>query len=81
MTCWFLSFLFKRHDDDRWHPQDATTHDEHPLDYIARARRAYREFEYRLLFFHLIPEDTYRQLHPEVADPLPVGAVPQQTVR
>lgn len=80
MTHWFLSFLHRRHDDDRWHPQDATTQGEHPIDYIVRARSAYPDYEYRLLFFHVIPEAVFKSAHPELDEP-PVGAIPQQTVR
>ena len=72
MTHWFLSFLYKRRGEDRWQPQDATTEGEHPLDYIARARAAYDEYEYRLLYFHVIPEDVFRRVHPAVT-----GAIPQ----
>lgn len=55
---WFLSFLWRRVDDDRWHPVDAVT-DEHPLDYIARARAANETHEFCLTFFTPIPEDVY----------------------
>ena len=80
MTHWFLSFLYRRRDEDRWQPQDATTHGEHPLDYIARARAAYEQYEYHLMFFHVIPEEVFIRVHPDV-DPAPLGAVPQKIVR
>lgn len=47
-----------------------------------RARSAYTEHEYHLLFFHVIPEDVFRRAHPEIDDePPPVGAIPHKTVR
>jgi hypothetical protein len=82
VTHWFLSFLCKRRDDERWQPQDATTRGEHPLDYITRARAAYTDYEYRMQFFHVIPEDVFKRVHPEIDDePPPVGAIPRQIVR
>jgi len=75
---WFLSFLWKRAADDRWHPVEATTDDEHPLAYINRARRTYADdgHEYRLLFFTEIPSE----MAARAADAPSVGAVPRQTL-
>jgi hypothetical protein len=84
VTHWFLSFLFRRPGESHWHPEDATTVGEHPVDYILRARSVYRDqgYEYRLLFFHAIPDEVYRRANPEIDGPPPVvGAIPRQTVR
>lgn len=59
MTCWFLFFLWRRPGDDVWRPSNATTKGEHPLAYMARAREAYPQNEYRLMFFHEIPEEIF----------------------
>lgn len=56
---WFLSFLWRRDDDSRWHPVDAVTANEHPLDYLARARAANEAHEFCLTFFAPIDEDVY----------------------
>lgn len=62
MQCWFLSFLWKRRDEiGPWHPVEATTADEHPVDYVNRARQANPENEFCLTFFQPIPLDVYRR--------------------
>lgn len=71
---WFLSFLWKRPTDDRWHPVEATTEDEHPLAYMNRARRTNIGHEYRLLFFAEIPPELVPRVNPNVVS----GAIPRQ---
>jgi len=77
VTHWFLSFLYRRPNEESWTPQDATTFGEHPLEYILRARQTYgaEGFEYRLMFFTPIPEDLYYRLNPPGDE---VGATPRR---
>lgn len=56
---YFLAFLWRRTDDSRWHPVDVIVVNQHPLDYIARARAANQEREFCLMFFAQIDEDVY----------------------
>jgi len=74
---WFLSFLWKRANDERWHPVEATTEDEHPLAYVNRARRTYADdgHEYRLLFFSEIPSELVTRADTLATRP---GAIPRQ---
>ncbi len=75
---WFLSFLWKRSPDDRWHPVEATTEDEHPLSYMNRARRTYADegHEYRLLFFAEVPPELVTRVESRAV----AGAIPRETV-
>lgn len=59
MTHWFLSFLWKGPGDTTWRPYDAAVRGEHPLAYLKRVRAAYPSNEYRLMFFHEIPEEIF----------------------
>jgi len=61
--CWFLSFLWKRLAETQWHPVEAVTEDEHPLDFMARARKANPTREFSLLTFHPIPYEVYQRAH------------------
>jgi hypothetical protein len=54
-----LSFFWKRGDDPVWRPENATTKGEHPLAYMNRARDAYPDREYKLLFFYEIPPEVF----------------------
>jgi hypothetical protein len=59
VSCWFLSFFWRRPGDAAWRPANATTQGEHPLTYMNRAREAYPDNEYRLMFFAEIPEGIF----------------------
>jgi hypothetical protein len=61
--CWFLSFLWKRREEiaGTWHPVEATSLDEHPMDYVKRARQANPRNDFCLMFFQPIPIDVYRR--------------------
>lgn len=61
MQCWFLSFLWRRKEADTWHPVEAAVANEHPVDYVNRARRSNPEREFTLMFFQPIPVDVYRR--------------------
>lgn len=82
MIYWFLTFFYRRPSDTVWHVANATTCNEHPVDYIRRALEAYgpEEHQYRLMFFHEIPEDVFLRMHRTDAPPAQ-GAVPQAVVR
>lgn len=56
---YFFSFLWRRLDAEAWQPVEAMTVNEHPLDYLSRARAANEGHEFRLLFFTTIPADVY----------------------
>lgn len=58
-TYWFISFLWRDPYDTIWHPEEATTKGEHPIGYMARARKAKPERVFRLMFFNEIPEEMY----------------------
>lgn len=62
----FLSFLWRGPSSPAWNPVD-TVCEEHPIDYIARARlmSTVRDaFEYHLLFFAEIPQEVYDRHRP-----------------
>ena len=54
---WFLSFLWKRPLDERWHPADTTIENDHPVAYIERMRRSNPANEFHLMFFAEIPAE------------------------
>ena len=61
MQCWFLSFLWRRDEAGAWHPVEAVVANEHPVDYVNRARRSNPEREFCLTFFQPIPVDVYHR--------------------
>lgn len=61
---YFVSFLWRGPQSAVWNPVDMLM-EEHPVDYIMRARRlAEAGYDYRLLFFCSVPADVYDRHRP-----------------